>query len=47
MDTLGPAAEAMAKLLGWSEAETQKQIAECRTIRAKEMNAVHQNVGRV
>jgi glycerol-3-phosphate dehydrogenase len=41
MDALAPAAGAMAGLLGWADAETQRQIDVCRDIRRKEMSPVH------
>jgi len=37
MDSLGPAAEIMGKLLNWSETETKRQIDLCRKRRENEM----------
>ncbi len=41
MDALAPAASAMATLLGWNPAETDRQIAECRDLRRNEMSPIH------
>ncbi len=41
LDALAPAADVMASLLGWSDAEKQRQIDTCRTLRHNEMSALH------
>lgn len=40
LDALTPAAEAMGALLGWDEAERERQVAACTALRAREMEPI-------
>jgi glycerol-3-phosphate dehydrogenase len=42
---LGPAGARMAELLGWTEAERDRQIEDCKEKRTREMRAIAQTRG--